>query len=125
MDVNPVLPDETKNEIKAEYSQTRVQLYLNVSIAALKLNKPAVAESMATKAIRTPPTKGQDIAKGLYRRALAKSARKNDHSALDDLNHAVKISPQDANINNQIAFIKNKIQQQKQKEKQVYSKMFS
>ncbi|TIB97269.1 hypothetical protein E3Q18_02684 [Wallemia mellicola] len=88
LDVNPVLPDETKNEIKAEYSQTRVQLYLNVSIAALKLNKPAVAESMATKAIRTPPTKGQDIAKGLYRRALAKSARKNDHSALDDLNHA-------------------------------------
>ncbi|TIA94146.1 hypothetical protein E3P81_00357 [Wallemia ichthyophaga] len=123
LDVNPVLPEETANVTKALYSTTRVQLYLNASLAALKLNKAPVAESMATKAIRVPPTKSQDIAKGLYRRALAKSARKNDAGALDDLHYAIKVEPQDKNIHSQIATLEKKVEGFKLKEKQVYSKM--
>lgn len=124
LDVNPVLPEDTANATKALYSTTRVQIYLNTSLAALKLNKAHLAESMATKAIRVPPTKSQDIAKGLYRRALAKSARKNDAGALDDLQHATKVEPQDKNIKNQIAIVEKKMKDFKLKEKQVYSKMF-
>ncbi|CAB3996223.1 Peptidyl-prolyl cis-trans isomerase D [Paramuricea clavata] len=63
--------------------------------------------------------------KALFRRGQAYSSLRDFDKALDDLHCAAKLAPTDKGIRNEITRVKNQIRGQKEKEKQMYSKMFA
>jgi len=63
--------------------------------------------------------------KALYRRAQAYIQMKDYEEAIDDLDSALKISPEDKAIMREKANVKTLIAQKKKKDKEIYSKLFS
>ncbi|KXJ22428.1 peptidyl-prolyl cis-trans isomerase D [Exaiptasia diaphana] len=63
--------------------------------------------------------------KALFRRAQANTNMHDYSSAMNDLQKAVKLEPKDKAIRNEIIKVKKLMEEQKKKERQVYSNMFS
>lgn len=64
------------------------------------------------------------LAKGLYRRALAYIMLKDDENAEKDLIEASKLIPDDQAIAGELARLRNRKKEKRDKEKKAYSKMF-
>uniref|UniRef100_UPI00398F1F87 peptidyl-prolyl cis-trans isomerase D n=1 Tax=Pristiophorus japonicus TaxID=55135 RepID=UPI00398F1F87 len=120
-----------RNEIDAEESTEKsdtvklesVALSCNLNIAACKLK-----QSDWTAAIESCDEAldiNQSNTKALYRRAQAWQAKKDYSQALIDLKKAQEITPEDKAINSEILRVKQKIKEQKEKEKATYAKMFA
>ena len=62
--------------------------------------------------------------KALYRRAQARLGRQDFELALEDLAQAKEIEPSDKSVAAEIAKVKKAQLQYKEKEKNIYSKMF-
>lgn len=65
------------------------------------------------------------LAKALYRRALARSILKEDDLAENDLVEANKVVPDDQAIANELAKLRQRKKEKRDKEKAAYKKMFS
>ncbi len=65
------------------------------------------------------------LAKALYRRALARSIRKEDELAENDLVEANKVVPDDQAIASELGKVRQRKKEKRDKEKAAYKKMFS
>lgn len=86
----------------------------------MKLNEPVIARRHADDAIQFDPKN----TKGYYRRGLALAAINEPEEAKKDFNKVLELEPDNKAAQQQLVQCEKLIKQFKQKEKQVYSRMF-
>jgi len=94
--------------------------YLNQALCHLKLNDPVVAKRHADDAIEL----SANNPKAYYRRGLANLGIKEAYDAKDDFLKVLEIEPDNKAAKQQLTVCEKLIRQHKEREKQVYSKMF-
>ncbi|KAF1809726.1 peptidyl-prolyl cis-trans isomerase [Eremomyces bilateralis CBS 781.70] len=126
----PETADDEK-DLELKLSSLKFALHSNSALLHLKLNDPESAAKSADAAVDTADSDGKDSlitsaerAKALYRRALAKTAKKDDEAAMADLKAALALVPGDAAITKELGAAKKREEERKRKEKALYSKFF-
>lgn len=105
----------------------RFTLHSNSALVQLKLHQFEDALRSASNAldVSSGGVTDADRAKALYRRALARSALKDDEEAIRDLEHALKLLPGgDAAITKELNAARKREQDRIAKEKKAYRKFF-
>jgi len=98
----------------------KISLSLNQAACYLKLRNPDAALVSSDKALAIDPTN----VKGLFRRAQANAAKKEYDQAKQDLLNALKIDPNNGDVRNEFAKVKQLQEEEKKKQAKVYSNMF-
>ncbi|KAJ7766335.1 peptidyl-prolyl cis-trans isomerase [Mycena maculata] len=129
LDVHTLLPEDAK-EVQASYDALLAPLLLNSALVAVRVQPPSatnakVAVQCATRAFNTLQLSSAEKAKALYRRALAHSILKDEDEAEKDLVAALAIVPDDAAIATELAAIRKRRKEKRDKEKKAFGKMFS
>ncbi|KAF5390723.1 hypothetical protein D9757_002586 [Collybiopsis confluens] len=126
LDVHQVLPDDAPPELADFYKALLSPLLLNSALAAVKVQPPNldIALRNATRALTSLELNNADKAKALYRRALARVMLKEDDEAEKDLLEASKLVPEDQAIAGELARVRNRKKEKRDKEKKAYKKMF-
>ncbi|KDQ56674.1 hypothetical protein JAAARDRAFT_36162 [Jaapia argillacea MUCL 33604] len=123
----PDVSEDSPPELKDSYDTLVSSLLLNTSLAALKLGGPTnarVALESTDRVLEKFELNNADKAKALYRRALARTALKDDETAEKDLVEASKLVPDDKAIAGELTKVKLRMKEKKDKEKQKFKKMF-
>jgi len=102
----------------------RYSLQANSALLQLKLEDWEGASHSATNALEVSGISDAEKGKALYRRALAKKARKANEEAIADLDEALKCVPGDAAIIKERDLVKKRTAEQLKKEKAAYAKFF-
>ncbi|KAL8207217.1 UNVERIFIED_CONTAM: hypothetical protein K2H54_048446 [Gekko kuhli] len=108
-------------EDSAKLNAAALTCHLNIAACKLKLAEWQDAIENCAKVLALDPTN----TKALYRRAQALEATRDYEQALATLQQAQGIAPQDKAIQMEVQKIKQKIKNQKEKEKAAYAKMFA
>ncbi|KIK67886.1 hypothetical protein GYMLUDRAFT_36683 [Collybiopsis luxurians FD-317 M1] len=130
LDVHQVLPDDAPPELADSYKALLSPLLLNSALAAVRAQPPSsskaeVAVKSATRALNSLELNNADKAKALYRRGLAHTILKDDDEAEKDLIQASTLVPEDQAIAGELARVRNRKKEKRDKEKKAYKKMFS
>lgn len=149
LDVHFDLPDDSSQELKDAYASLRTPLLLNSALAALKIQPQIsanvnIAVKSATRALEhkslSATDKGEAVplrflklclikvttpGKALYRRALAYVALKQEDEAEADLITALQVVPGDKAISDELAKVKQRKKEKRDKEKKAFKKMFA
>ncbi|MBN3295468.1 peptidyl-prolyl cis-trans isomerase D [Amia ocellicauda] len=94
---------------------------LNIAACKLKMQLWQDAMESCSEALELRPAN----TKALYRRAQAWQGMKEYSQALADLKRAQEISPEDKAIANEMLRVKQRVKEEKEKEKRAYAKMFA
>jgi len=129
LDVHPVLPDGTPEALSTAYQALLASLLLNCALCCIKLPSKEYATTGVKYATRALSLKNYQLSptdkgKALYRRAIGRLALKEEDDAFLDLQEAHAAVPGDKAINDELAKLKAKQGEKKQKEKAAFSKMF-
>ncbi|KAF7967504.1 hypothetical protein HWV62_41410 [Athelia sp. TMB] len=129
LDVHFSLPDDSPPELKDSYDSLRTPLLLNSALAALKIQPQIsananIAVKNATRALEHTGLSATDKGKALYRRALAFVALKQEDEAEADLVAALQVVPGDKAISDELAKVKQRKKEKRDKEKKAFKKMF-
>ncbi len=114
-------PTETKEQLEA----LRVSLNSNAALMNLKLGAWDETVRSADGALAVSSISDKDKAKALYRRGFALVRLKDEDAALESLEQAKKLAPEDAAINAELAAVKKAAAARLAKEKATYKKFFS
>ncbi|KAF8888849.1 40 kDa cyclophilin [Infundibulicybe gibba] len=130
LDVHPVMPDNSPPELKDSFQGLLAPLLLNSALAAVRIQPPssenaAVAVSTATRALDRLQLNTADKAKAFYRRGLAEIILKEEEKAEEDLIEASRLVPEDQAIASELAKLRQRKKEKRDKEKKAFSKMFS
>ncbi|MGH0126000.1 UNVERIFIED_CONTAM: hypothetical protein FKN15_015135 [Acipenser sinensis] len=116
----------SRDEVEDENLQKKLEpivlsCILNMSACKLKLQLWQEAIDSCNEALEID----QLNTKALYRRAQAWQGMKEYNQALVDLKKAQELTPEDKAISNEMLRVKQKIKEEKEKEKRTYAKMFA
>jgi len=135
LDLHPVRPEETSAESWEGYQSLLLNCLLNTALCANRLPTPAnpgthqaqLAVKCATRALalRGLAISDTDRGKALYRRALARITLKDEDEAYEELTEASKVVPGDEAIQKELARLKAKQKEKRDKEKKAYKNLFS
>ncbi|KAK5864466.1 hypothetical protein PBY51_015705 [Eleginops maclovinus] len=100
---------------------TALSCFLNTAACYLKMQQWQDAVDSCNEAIELD----QANTKALFRRAQAWQGLKENSQAMVDLKKAHGVAPEDKAISNELKRVQLKIQQEKEKEKKIYAKMFA
>lgn len=120
----PILAEGDPPELFNNIQALRFVLLSNSALLQNKQKLYREAEEAATKALAITEITGTDKAKALFRRAIAKTALKDDNGALIDLKEANKFAPGDAAVMKELNAAKEKVQAKKDKESAAHKKFF-
>jgi peptidyl-prolyl isomerase D len=126
---HPVLPDECPAELQDSYQALLSPLLLNSALAAIRVqpassDKARIALNYATRALKSQ-LNNADKAKALYRRAIAHSMLKEDDEAERDLVEASQLLPEDQAIVGELAKVRQRRKEKREKDKKSFKKMFA
>lgn len=127
LDVHPVLPEDSPQELKDSFDSLLAPLLLNSALAALR-TQPAATDTAVkntTRALDRLQLSSPDKAKALYRRALAHVILKQEDEAEADLVAASQLAPEDPAILGELAKVRQKKKEKREREKKSYKKLFS
>ncbi|XP_061580800.1 peptidyl-prolyl cis-trans isomerase D [Cololabis saira] len=113
--------DLVEEEAQKKLEPTVVSCFLNTAACNLKMQLWQDALDSCTEALEL----NEANTKALFRRAQAWQGLKEFEKALVDLKKAQVIAPEDKAINNEMKKVHLKIQEEKEKEKKIYAKMFA
>ncbi|KAK2460856.1 hypothetical protein APHAL10511_007326 [Amanita phalloides] len=130
LDVHQELPENTPPELSGAYSALLGPLLLNSALAAVRVQPQTTANAMiavsnATRVLNKVELNTADQAKAYYRRGLAKSILKDEDGAESDLIAANQLVPSDTAIASELARLRQKKKEQRDKEKKAYMKLFA
>ncbi|XP_046853166.1 peptidyl-prolyl cis-trans isomerase D-like [Xenia sp. Carnegie-2017] len=115
--------NESANEENVKRHKSIVMpCYLNSAACYLKLKNNEEAVNSCSEVIENFD---ESNVKALFRRGQAYTSLRNFDKAMADLQNAAKLAPADKGIRNALVKVKSQIKDQKEREKQMYSKMFS
>jgi len=115
----------TAEILRPQMEALRFTLLSNAALMQVKQGAWVAAVKSATAALEVDNQPDAARAKALYRRALARSGRKADAEALDDLEQAMQLAPGDAGIAREEALVRKRLAERKKKEQAAYSKFFA
>lgn len=117
--------DETKDKKLAEGEEKvkalSLSCYLNRAACRLKLGDYSGAAADCNEVLDLDPNN----IKALYRRGQSNTNMKDFEQAMVDLQVAEKLAPNDKSIKTEVAKLKKLMEEKRQKDKQIYSKLFS
>uniref|UniRef100_H3D679 Peptidyl-prolyl cis-trans isomerase D n=1 Tax=Tetraodon nigroviridis TaxID=99883 RepID=H3D679_TETNG len=113
--------EEEEEKLQQKLEPTALSCYLNTAACNLKLQLWQDALDSCNQALELNKTN----TKALFRRAQAWQGLKEYSQAMVDLKKAQAISPEDKAIGNEMKRVQLKIQEEKEKEKKIYAKMFA
>jgi peptidyl-prolyl isomerase D len=127
LDVHPVLPENSPQELKDSYESLLAPLLLNSALAALRTQPPATETTVknTTRALDRLQLSSPDKAKALYRRASAYVIMKQEDEAEADLVAASQLAPEDPAILGELAKVRQKKKEKREREKKSYKKLFA
>ncbi|XP_060741289.1 peptidyl-prolyl cis-trans isomerase D [Tachysurus vachellii] len=111
--------DDESDQQKLE--PTGLSCILNTAACKLKLQQWQEAVESCNEALEV----NQNLAKALFRRAQAWQGLKEFSKAMIDLKKAQEIAPEDKAIANEMLKVKQKVKEENEREKKIYSKMFA
>ncbi|KAL2178236.1 cyclophilin-like domain-containing protein [Thermothelomyces heterothallicus CBS 202.75] len=114
-------PEGTKEQMDA----LRISLNSNAALMNLKLGAWDETVRAADNALEVAGISDKDKAKALYRRGFALVRLKDEDGALESLEQAKKLAPEDAAITTELAAVKKAAAARLAKEKAAYKKFFS
>ena len=120
---DPDLEKATAEE-KEALRKLRYALNANSALVASKSGDHATAVKHAGFALDVEGLTPQEKAKALFRRAQAKVALKDDEEALEDLQEAQKLVPEDGLVVKEIAAVKHRKAERLKREQKVFAKFF-
>lgn len=140
------MPDGSPPELKDSFDALLAPLLLNSALAAIRAQPASsdnaqIAVKNTTRALDNLKLNVSDkgtlvasfinilvnsfLGKALYRRALAKSILKDDEGAEKDLLEANKTVPDDVAISGELAKVRQRKKEKRDKEKKAFKKMFA
>ncbi|KAI0074261.1 peptidyl-prolyl cis-trans isomerase Cpr7 [Panus rudis PR-1116 ss-1] len=128
LDVHDPLPEGVPPELPDSINALLAPLLLNSALAAIKLggaDNAQIAFKNTTRALDELELNGADKAKALYRRALAEIVLKEDDDAEKDLVEASQLVPDDKAIASELAKVRQRKKEQRDKEKKAFKKLFA
>jgi peptidyl-prolyl isomerase D len=130
LDVHQELPENSPPELTGQYASLLAPLLLNSALAAIRIEPHSTANAMTaigntTRALNKLQLNNGDKAKAYYRRALAKNVMKDEDGAEQDLTAATGLLPEDVAIAAELAKVKQRKKEYREREKRAYKKMFS
>jgi peptidyl-prolyl isomerase D len=121
----PTFTEEDTETFKSQWNQTKLPCYLNRAAALLKTGDYQRAITDCTIVLEIENISTKDRVKALFRRGSAYHQLKSFEEALKDLEEAKRISPtQDVAILRELKLVQQNLKARKEKERQIYSKMF-
>ncbi|TDL27754.1 peptidyl-prolyl cis-trans isomerase [Rickenella mellea] len=127
LDVHPILPDDTPEELKSSYNALLISLLLNSAIAANKVGGSENARSAVentTRVLDRLPHSQSDKGKALFRRAIAHVALHDDDLAEKDLVAAKELTNDDA-IGRELEKLRLRKKEKRDKEKKAFKGLFA
>ncbi|KAJ2819208.1 peptidyl-prolyl cis-trans isomerase cpr6 [Coemansia erecta] len=117
-------PDGT---LRPQFVALRAPIMLNRAMCSLKLSKfdDAIKDCSHVLDIKDKEVTQKDRTKAYFRRGLASRQLKQNDQARDDLKMAKELDPTDKAIANELARVEAAIKEREQKEKKMYTKLFS
>lgn len=106
---------------KEKFRTIYLSCYLNSAACKLKLGDASGAVEDCEEVLELD----KNSVKAYYRRGQASVSMKDYDKAMSDFQSALKLEPNDKGIRNEIAKVKKLVEAQRQKEKQLYAKLFS
>ncbi|KAF9460416.1 peptidyl-prolyl cis-trans isomerase [Collybia nuda] len=130
LDVHPVLPDGSPAELKVSYDALLTPLLLNSALAAIRVEpvstqNATIAFRNTTRVLEKMELNTADKAKALYRRGLANSILKEEDEAEKDFVEASALVPDDKAISGELAKLRQRKKEKREKEKKAFKKMFA
>ncbi|MCJ1423944.1 peptidyl-prolyl cis-trans isomerase cpr6 [Sticta canariensis] len=116
--------DEDPVELAQQLTTIRFSLHSNSALLQIKVKAFNDALKSASNAIELEKIPDADRAKAYYRKALANGGLKDDDQAVEDLEEALKLAPNDAAIKKELGIVKKKRADQEKKEKAAYKRFF-
>ncbi|CAG5988921.1 unnamed protein product [Menidia menidia] len=113
--------DHLEEEAQRRLEPTVLSCFLNTAACKLKMQLWQDALDSCDEALEL----NQANTKALFRRAQAWQGLKDYSKALIDLKKAQEIAPEDKAITNEMKRVHLKVQEEKEKEKKIYAKMFA
>ncbi|XP_034398919.1 peptidyl-prolyl cis-trans isomerase D [Cyclopterus lumpus] len=110
-----------EEEAQQKLEPTALSCFLNTAACNLKMQLWQDALDSCNEALEL----NQANTKALFRRAQAWQGLKENGKAMIDLKKAHGIAPEDKAIGNELKRVQLKIQEEKEKEKKIYAKMFA
>ncbi|KAM7186305.1 41 kDa peptidyl-prolyl cis-trans isomerase [Naviculisporaceae sp. PSN 640] len=114
-------PADTKTKMDA----LRISLNSNASLMNMKLGAWEDCVRAADNALAVAGISDKDKAKALYRKGYAHVRLKDEDAALESLEQAKALAPEDAAVNNELAAVKKAAAARLAKEKAAYKKFFA
>lgn len=102
----------------------RFTLSNNAALMCIKVSDYEGAIKAASDALAVKGASDENMAKAYFRRGQARVHKKDEDGAMKDLEQALKLAPNDAAVHKELASVKKKAAERRQKEKAAYSKFF-
>jgi peptidyl-prolyl isomerase D len=118
------LQDGDPKELGETLTALRFTLNNNAALMCIKLGDYEGAIKAASGALEVTGASDQNKAKAYFRRGQARVNKKDEEGAMEDLEEALKLSPNDVAVHRELAAVKKKAAERRQKEKVAYSKFF-
>jgi len=135
LDLHPVKPHDAPTDSWSSFQAILLSCLLNASLCANRFPSPTAPSSVQAQlsikyttralALNGLTISDTDKGKALFRRAVARITLKDDGEAYADLVEANKVVPNDENIKKEIAKLKEKQKDKREKEKKAYKNLFS
>ncbi|KAL6449657.1 CPR6 Peptidyl-prolyl cis-trans isomerase D [Candida maltosa Xu316] len=116
--------DLSKEDLSTLYG-LKVSCYLNTALVALKLKHGKDAIAAATEALEVEEIDEKSKVKALYRKGMGYLLAKDEESAQEFLEQALKLAPTDAAIQKGLQDVKHSIKTRREKQKKAMAKFFS
>ncbi|XP_058506486.1 peptidyl-prolyl cis-trans isomerase D [Solea solea] len=113
--------DHVEEEVQQKLKPTALSCFLNTAACNLKMQLWQDAVESCDEALELDEAN----TKALFRRAQAWQGLKEYSKAMVDLKKAQGIAPEDKAIGNEMKRVQLKVQEEKEKEKKIYAKMFA
>ncbi|KAI8988657.1 peptidyl-prolyl cis-trans isomerase D [Pilobolus umbonatus] len=123
----PAFDDTDPKDLPSKFAAIKIPCYLNRAMSDLKLGENRDCIKYTTMVLEYDPAyvKTTDKTKAYFRRGVANLNLKDYESAIENFTQAQKLDAVDPAIINELANAKAKLAAKKQKEKSIYSKLFS
>uniref|UniRef100_A0A3P8UZ68 Peptidyl-prolyl cis-trans isomerase D n=1 Tax=Cynoglossus semilaevis TaxID=244447 RepID=A0A3P8UZ68_CYNSE len=113
--------EQLEEEAQEKLKPTALSCFLNTAACKLKMQQWQETVDSCDEALEVD----QSSTKALFRRAQAWQGLKEYSKAMADLKKAQGFTPEDKAISNEMKRVQLKIQEEKEKEKKIYAKMFA
>jgi peptidyl-prolyl isomerase D len=111
-------------ELGETLTALRFTLNNNTALMCIKLGDFDGAIKAASYALEVEGASDENKAKAYFRRGQARVNKKDEEGAMEDLEEALKLVPNDATVRRELTSVKKKAAERRQKEKVAYSKFF-